>query len=63
MDGKQVVKVPYTSSVKVKSNTVFRQKTNKEFLLTKKMLVASSPATYALEWGENLVKSAPVLAT
>lgn len=66
IDGKQLIKVPYTSSVKVNSiMCADRRQTSKQTfhfeIFSDKENVTYSPATYALEWGENLVKTAPVL--
>lgn len=67
LDGKQVVRVPYTSSVKVNSILCAdRRQTSKQtfpFKIFADKDVVCSPATHAWEWGENLVKTAPVLGT
>lgn len=68
IDGKQVIKVPYTSSVKVNSIIhANRRQTRKQTfpfeVFADKDIVTYSPATHALDWGENLVKTAPVLGT
>ena len=71
VDDKQVIKVPYTSSMKVNNNntaqyTVCLEKKGilalcLEIFFPDKKHFIHRPATLVWEWGENLAKTVPVL--